>query len=109
MKELAATQVVFVCTNTLRWNLPHSLFFFLRQHDLEGVDDARRNLILNREHVFHLAIISLRPQLEACRDIDELRRDAQAIACLAHASFENSVHFELSTNRADVFLVALEG
>ena len=99
MKELAPSQIVFICTNALRRHLLDCRFFFRGQHDLEGVDDARRDLILNREHILHLAVVSLRPHLKARCDIDELSRDAKTIAGLPHASLEHSVDFQLSPDR----------
>src|SRR5438105_3226773 len=108
MKELASSQIIFVCPHALRGNFLDCRFFLRGQYNFERVDNARRDFILNREHVLHLAIVSLGPQLKARCDIDELSRDAKPIARLANASLEYGVNLQLPSDRADVFLVSLE-
>src|SRR4051812_1619532 len=102
MKELASPQIIFVGPNTLGRHLLDRLLFLIGQNDLQRVDDAGGDLILNGEYVFHLAVVALRPHLEARRDIDELSRNTESVSCLSYASFENRVDLQLSPDRADV-------
>ncbi|MEI9888514.1 MAG: hypothetical protein WDN08_18840 [Rhizomicrobium sp.] len=41
--------------------------------------------------------------------VDELRRDAHAVARLAHAAFEHMAHFQLARDLEDIDMPALEG
>ena len=53
-----------------------------------SLDDGGGDFVLNGEDIGQLAIEALRPELVAAFGIDELRRDAHAIAGRANAAFE---------------------
>ena len=72
-----------------------------RRHDVFG------DLVLHGEHVGDLAIVALRPQVCAGRDVVELRRDAHAAAFLAHAAFDHVAHAELLGDLLHVHGLAL--
>ena len=55
----------------------------------ELVHDGRGNLVLNRKDVRELAIETLGPELIAVLGVDELRRDAHAVARLSNAALES--------------------
>jgi hypothetical protein len=59
-------------------------------------DDVSGNLILNREDIFQLAIIAFCPAVGTGGGINELARDADAIAGAADATFEHVTHTELA-------------
>jgi hypothetical protein len=61
----------------------------------DATDDARRDLILNREDVFERLVVSVRPEMNADCCIDQLGCDAQAIAGLADASFQHVADTQL--------------
>src|SRR6476620_10539843 len=50
--------------------------------------DLAGDLILQIEDVLCLPLESIRPQMDLCQNINQLCRDANPIAGLAHASFE---------------------
>ena len=108
VKELPAAKIVFVGANALRRDLLDRGFFVRSQNELESVDDVGRDLILNLENVFHLSVVSFRPEVVACRNVDELSRDAESLACFANASFEHRAHVELAAYLAHVFGALLE-
>ena len=70
--------------------------------DLQAVDDVLRNLLLNGEHVRHIANIAFGPQVTAVFGADELRGDPHAIAGFANGAFEHRLHLELSTDAPDI-------
>src|SRR5690606_5671546 len=56
------------------------------------------DFVLDREDVPELAVEALRPAMEAARDLDQLYRDAQAIAGLAHTALDDRAHTQLVTH-----------
>jgi hypothetical protein len=60
-----------------------------RKLDPESPRDGFRDLILYREQIRHLAIVTPRPEMKTIRRLDELRRDPEAAAHLANTPFEN--------------------
>src|SRR5260370_40853271 len=60
----------------------------------EDGDNGPYHVVLNREHVFQLAIIPFRPMMGASGSIDELCRDPHPVAVAANAAFEHIVHTE---------------
>ena len=76
--------------------------------DPKLVQDACRDLVLNREDIRELALETLRPYLVAVIGVHELRRDAHAIAGLAHAALENRFHAQPSADLGDLEILALK-
>jgi hypothetical protein len=65
-----------------------------QQLHTQCIDDMPRDLLLDGEDVFDLALESLRPEVKTVRGIDELRGDPQSIAALAYAAFQERLHIE---------------
>ena len=72
------------------------------QLDTQRLDDGSRNLVLDREHVFKLTLVGLRPENVAGGYLNKVCRDPQPIIGLPHASSKNRVDFELPANLANV-------
>jgi hypothetical protein len=74
----------------------------LRFHTTHVAGDRRcdraADLILEREHVLYLAIIGLGPDVLTGGRVDELGRDANAIARSAHAALDQIARTELETH-----------
>ena len=62
---------------------------------LDRGDDGLGDLVLHREHVDESAVVALRPDVAAGGDVVELRRDAHAVAVLAHAALDHVADAEL--------------
>ena len=62
---------------------------------LDRGDDGLGDLVLHREHVGEVAVVALRPDVAAGGDVVELRRDAHAVAALAHAALDHIADAEL--------------
>src|ERR1035441_2082382 len=75
---------------------------------LQSFRDRLADFVLNSEHVGHVAVEALRPQMSAGGGVDQLRSDAQTIARAAHAAFEHMAHAERFGDLADVLLLAAE-
>src|SRR5690606_28544002 len=75
---------------------------------LQGVNDRRSNVILNREDVSQCPIISLGPEMCAVFDMDKLGGDTRLITRFAHRPFEHRLDAECLAYRPDVFVFALE-
>src|SRR4051812_15578081 len=56
---------------------------------LNRSDDGLSNLVLNREHIDKVPVVSLRPNLGASGGVAELRRNAYTVAVLAHATLDH--------------------
>ena len=67
----------------------------LYESDLQLARDGRGDLVLDGEHVAHLSVVALGPQVVAVGHLDQLRRDAQSVPGLAHAALEHRVDVEL--------------
>ncbi len=64
--------------------------------------DLRRHLVLQRERIVHGAVGAARPQMRAGLGLDQLRRDADAIAGPAHAALDDVADAEVAGERADI-------
>ena len=67
----------------------------------QGGDDRRRDLVLDREDVLELAVVALGPDVPVGLGIDQLHRDAHAVARLAHAALDHVLHAELRRHLLD--------
>src|SRR5262249_17768556 len=72
------------------------LHLALRQLDRERADDLLYHLVLRREDVREIAIESLGPEMPAAAGVNELRRDAHAIAGLADAALEHEANTQVA-------------
>ena len=86
----------------LRAASERALSFGLVHMSGEDRDDRAGNLILDCKDIFELSIVSFGPTVGAGRGIDELRRDADAIAGAADAAFEDVTDAKLATDLPDV-------
>ena len=81
------------------WRLQYRPFGFCLGHvGREDRGDRPRYLVLNREHILHVTIVTLRPQMVAAFRIDELGRDAYALAGAPHAAFKQVANAEIAPN-----------
>ena len=75
---------------------------------LDRGDDRLGDLVLHREHVGEAAIVTLGPDVASSCDVVELRRDAHAVAVLAHAAFDYVTDSEFLPDLLDVNGLAFE-
>jgi hypothetical protein len=78
------------------------------QRDLEPQHDSRGDLVLHGEDVVERAIVGFRQKVRVGACIDELHRDAQPVARLAHRAFEDVRNVEPFRDLDDVDVFALE-
>ncbi len=78
------------------------------QGQLQRLDHLACNVVLHDEDVVERAVIRLRPEVVAVRRLDQLRRDADLVAGLAHAALQDVRDVELLRHFLDVDLLALE-
>lgn len=71
--------------------------------------DPQREVRLDLEDVGQATFICFRPEMEAGRDVDELRGDTDPVTLLAHAPFQHGARAQRATDLADVPVHALEG
>ncbi len=62
---------------------------------LDRRDDGLGDFVLHGEHVGEIAVVALRPEVTAGGHVDELGRDADVVAVLAHAAFDDVADAEL--------------
>jgi hypothetical protein len=63
--EVAPLKIKLVCLRVLGIPLQHRRFLRAQQFNLQSSHNGQRDLILNIEDVFHLAVVPLRPELIA--------------------------------------------
>ena len=76
--------------------------------DFECFDDGLGDFVLHRKDIRHLTVEAIGPELRSVRGVDELRRDADSIACPPHAPFEDCEHVERFRDSSDVLILASE-
>ena len=92
---LATAQHEFVGLQILRaFVTEHAASLAVREVSDERGDDLAGEFVLHREHVFDLAVVTLRPQVVAGRGLDELRRYTDPVAAFAYAALEDVAHVE---------------
>jgi len=65
-------------------------------------------LLLDAEDVGHIPLVSVRPQIESVRRLDQLGANPGAVTLLAHAPFQERRHVQLLADRARVIGGAFE-
>ena len=80
-----------------------------QQRESESRDDRLRDLVLQREDVVQVPVVSIRPDVRVVGGVDQLRRDAHAVAGLADAAFEHVRRLALARNLRHLQVLALEG
>src|SRR5439155_537520 len=92
------------------WALaPRALDFRAANARFDDPDDGLGDLVLEVEDVFQDAVIFVGPNVRAGLSLDELSRDAQAIAAFAQAALEHVANAELAPDLLDVDDLALVG
>src|SRR5581483_4931937 len=76
---------------------------------LDDPDDGLRHLVLEIEDVVQYAVIFVGPEMAAGFGLDQLSRDAYALAALAHATLQHVADAELAPDLLDVDGFALVG
>ncbi len=107
--QLTATQIPIVRLDVVGASARHPPALLGRQRDLERGDDLTRDLVLDLEDVGQLAVVALGPDVAAGRPVDQLGRDPDAVAGLAHAAFERMPHAELAAHLPQIGGAALVG
>ena len=74
---------------------------------LDGRHDGFGDLVLNREHIGYVPIITLGPDMAAGRDIVELSGDAHLVAALADTAFDHVPGAEFLSHLLDMDGLAL--
>ena len=77
------------------------------QARLQRTDDALGNPVLQLENIIERAVEFVGPEMGARRDIDQLAGDADAVAGLAHAAFEDVAHAQFVRDLLNIHRPAL--
>src|SRR5215470_8180962 len=79
------------------------------QFRLDDTGDAHGHLVLEVEDIFQLALETIGPQMRAGIRVNQLSRDADAIAALTYRTLEHVTHTQFPTNPFHVYCLALVG
>ena len=107
--QLLAAEIELVGVDVGGRRLAERVLLARQQLDLQHLDDAAGDLVLHREHVREHPVEALGPQILAGIRVDELRREADPLAGLAHAALQDVAHAQPGTRLPDVQLHPLEG
>ena len=80
-----------------------------KESDLEGAGHRIGDFRLQRQHIAEIPVIGLRPEVEACDRVIELRGDTNRVSRAPHAPLENCADVEFARDGADLDVLALEG
>ena len=75
--------------------LRHSQHFSIAHFGLYRGDDVARELVLDSEYVFEVAIVAVCPHVVTRQTVDKLRGYADAVPRLANATFEDVAHAQV--------------
>src|SRR5262249_31868551 len=84
-----------------------SLYLGLAHVGSEHRYNRTRDLVLHREHILNIAIITLGPAMRAGAAIDELSCNAEAVAGALNAALQDVANAELLTDLTEVNRPAL--
>src|SRR5262245_28522160 len=73
----------------------------------EDGDNRARHLVLDREGVVQFAVVPLAPTVGAGQGVDELRRDADAVAAASDATLQYILRVQLPPDLPDIDRLAL--
>src|SRR4051812_9857535 len=98
----ASLQILVVCLDAL--GIPRSGRVLIRPENvcLQRALHRSRDLLVDREDVAQLALVTFRPQMAAVRDIDELHCHPDSIPRLAHAALDHLADVQQPPNLANV-------
>ena len=108
VEVLAASQVEVIGLDVAGGHVLDRATLLGAQGHFQRLDDALRDIVLDREDVLHRAVVSLGPQPVTVRHVDQLGRDAQSVPRLAHAPLEHRVDVEPPAHLVDVEALARE-
>src|SRR5215467_5065077 len=83
-----------------RFLAPRLLDFGCDNAGLDRGGNAPGDLVLDGKDIGQFAIVAIRPQVMACRGLDQLGGNADAIGGSPHAAFEHVAHAELTPHFA---------
>ena len=72
------------------------------QLDLESRDDLLGNIVLQDEYIADFPVITLGPEVTACRGFDQLRCHAHPLAAAAHTAFQHVLDTLFTANLSDI-------
>jgi hypothetical protein len=98
-----------VSVEALRWFAFGTLYFGLLKSPCDGANDACRNLVPQIEYGFNATIESICPEVCSTRGIDELSRDPDAVAGLAHATLKHVANAQVTPHLLNVDRAVLIG
>src|SRR5215469_10438392 len=87
---------------------PEVRFSALVEPDAQLRSDSVGYLLLHHKDIFHLAVVTLGPELVAVGRLDQLHRDAKAVAGATNTPLEHGVDIEQLADLADVVVRAAE-
>src|SRR5215469_4799863 len=100
MPEPALT--IIPSAHVLRPLRDYALALGARQRRLDSGGDARSDVVLHREDIGQVAVVSLSPEMGAGGDIDKLAADAHALPGSAHATFEDIADAKVAANLLEI-------
>src|SRR6516162_5445469 len=89
-------------THVLRPLRDYTLAFGARQRRLDRGGDARSDVVLHREDVGQISIVTLGPEMGAGGNIDKLAADAHPLPGSAHATLEDIADAKVAANLLEI-------
>src|SRR6516165_2775623 len=80
----------------------YTLAFGARQRRLDSGRDARSDVVLHREDISEVTVVSLSPEMGAGSNIDKLGADAHALPGSAYATFEDIADAKVAANLLEI-------
>src|SRR5215472_9155914 len=80
----------------------YALAFGARQRRLDSGGDARSDVVLHREDISQVTVVSLSPEMGAGGNIDKLAADAHPLPGPAHATFEDITDAKVAANLPEI-------
>src|SRR5712692_3179569 len=95
---MATLEVKLMCLWVNRRPGGESSFLLWRELGLNSVRDGLRYLVLQREDILEVAIVTFSPYVSIGGRVDELRGDSDLPSRAQHASLDDPIHAQLSSD-----------
>ncbi len=89
VEELPAAEVELVRLDIVGAGLLDGPLFLLGEHHPKRLHDVLRDLVLHREDVLQVPVVTLGPEMISVGHVDQLRGDPEPVAGLANAALQH--------------------
>ena len=100
-------EIEVVSLDVVRAALLDGLLLFGQELESQRLDDRFGDLVLQREDIAQVAVVTFGPDVIVARRDDQLRGDPHTTPCFSHAPFQHVAHVEFARDSRHIHVPAL--